>query len=69
MHLALVGTQRETKRKPTVSGNDYFEKHSYGCGSTPMVPLWGRCTAHFRTYFSGDWDVHWGYGVLTYGHV
>ena len=20
-------------------------------------------------YFSGDWDVHWGYGVLTHGHV
>ena len=18
-------------------------------------------------YFSGDWDVHWGYGVLTHG--
>ena len=20
-------------------------------------------------YFSGDWDVHWGYGVLTHGHI
>ena len=20
-------------------------------------------------YFRGDWDVHWGYGVLTHGHV
>ena len=20
-------------------------------------------------YFSGDWDVHWGYGVLTHGHM
>ena len=18
-------------------------------------------------YFSGDWDVHWGYGILTHG--
>ena len=25
----------------------------------PMVPFWGRCTTHLRTYFSGDWDVHW----------
>ena len=24
------------------------------------VPFWGRCTTHFRTYFSGDSDVHWG---------
>ena len=20
-------------------------------------------------YFSGDWDVHWGYGVLTHSHI
>ena len=19
--------------------------------------------------FSGDWDVHWGYGILTHGHI
>ena len=25
----------------------------YGCGSKPMVPFRGRCTTHFRTYFSG----------------
>ena len=24
-----------------------------GCGSKPMVPFWGRCTTHFRTYLSG----------------
>ena len=27
---------------------------------TNGIPFWGRCTTHFRTYFSGDWDVHWG---------
>ena len=26
-------------------------------------PLWGGCTSHFRTNFSGDWDVHWGYDL------
>ena len=30
-------------------------------------PFSGRCTTHFGTYFSGDWDVDWGYGLLTYG--
>ena len=20
-------------------------------------------------YFSGDWDVHWGYGILPHGHL
>ena len=28
-----------------------------------MVPFWGRCATHFRTYFSGDWDVHRGYDL------
>ena len=32
-------------------------------GSKPMVPFWGRCTTQFRTYFSGDWAVHWGYDL------
>ena len=27
------------------------------------IPFWDRCTTHFRTYFSGDWDVHWGYDL------
>ena len=29
----------------------------------------GGFTTHFRTYFSGDWDVHWGYGILTHGRM
>ena len=36
---------------------------------TNGIPFWGRCTAHFRTYFTGHWDVHWGYGILTHGHI
>ena len=36
------------------------------CGSKPMVRFWGRCTTHFRTSFSWDWDVHRGYGLLTH---
>ena len=30
-----------------------------GLGSHFQV---GEFTTHFRTYFSGDWDVHWGNG-------
>ena len=29
----------------------------------------GEFTTHVRTYFSGDWDVRWGYGILTHGQV
>ena len=35
----------------------------------PMVAFWGRCTTHCGLFFSGDWDVHWGYGILTRGHM
>ena len=35
-----------------------------------MVPFWDKMhTTNFRTYFSGDWDVRWGYGNLTHGHM
>ena len=31
---------------------------------------WGACTTHFRTYVSGDWDVHSGYlWLLAHGHM
>ena len=32
------------------------------------IPFWlvGEFTTHFRAYFSGDWDVHWGYWILTH---
>ena len=29
---------------------------------TNGIPF-GVGTTHFRTYFSGDWDVHWGYDL------
>ena len=30
----------------------------FGVGAPPILVC-----------FSGDWDVHWGYGVLTHGHI
>ena len=32
--------------------------YHFGVGAPPSL-----------VYFSGDWDVHWGYGLLTHGHV
>ena len=32
--------------------------HHFGVGAPPIL-----------VYFSGDWDVHWGYGLLTHGHM
>ena len=41
----------------------------FGCGSKPMGSHSGvgEFTTHFRTYFRGDWDVH--YVLLTHGHL
>ena len=36
---------------------------------TPFWKMVGEFTTHFRTCFSGDWDVHWGCGLLTYGQI
>ena len=30
----------------------------FGIGAPPIL-----------VYFSWDWDVHWGYGSLTHGHI
>ena len=32
--------------------------YHFGVGAPPIL-----------VYFSGDWDVHWGYGVLTHGQM
>ena len=39
----------------TVGQNQWY--HS-GIGAPPLL-----------VYFCGDWDVHWGYGILTHGHI
>ena len=45
-----------TKRGPTQKQID-----PHGCGSKPRSYFGeGEFTNHFRTYFSGDWDVPWG---------
>ena len=42
-----------------------------GCQNRFGIPVLGigEFTTHFRAYFSGDWDVHWGYGVWSHGHI
>ena len=48
------------------SGNDWCIQmavgqnkwYHFGVGAPPI-----------SEYFSGDWDVHWGYGLLTHGQI
>ena len=37
--------------------------------SKPMGFYFGVGAPPILVYFSGDWDVHWGYGLLTHGNV
>ena len=59
---------RPEKAKPSAPGARFGDAD--GCGSKPMVSHFGvgEFTTHVRTYFSGEWDVHW-YGALTHGHM
>ena len=42
--------------------------NTHGCGSKSMVPFWVGAPP-ILVYFSDGWDVHWGYGILTHGHM
>ena len=62
-------------RKPKKT-DPAFEKNdgSIGCGCQNLfggIPCWwvGEFTTHFRTYSSGEWDVRWGYPILTHGQT
>ena len=35
------------------------EWYHFGVGAPPILEL----------ILVGDWDVHWGYGILTHGHI
>ena len=37
--------------------------------SKPMVSHFGVGSPPILVDFSGDWDVHWGYGILTHGQI
>ena len=54
---SAVGTPKETKHGPI--------------GMRNGIPFWlvGEFTTHFRTYFTGDGDGHWGYEILTRGQM
>ena len=55
----LQGHQKGNQVKKTPIFKPF---QAYGRGSTPMGSHFGvgEFTTRFRTYFSGDWDVHWG---------
>ena len=58
-YVANVGKGSEAHQ----NSGKLSDAYGHGCGSKPMV-------THFRTYFSGDWHVHWGYDLdVDHGHI
>ena len=55
--------------KPSSHDAGVGTRLSYGCGSKPFWSHFGAGAPPILVYFSGDWDVHWGYGILTHGHM
>ena len=49
-------------------GLEWFLFWSFGRGSTLMGSHVGVGALPILLDVSGDWDVHWGYGVPTHGH-
>ena len=57
--LGLVGFQR-----PSPKGDHLF---IWLWVKANGIPFWaGEFTTHFRTYFSGDWHVHWGQPIWIF---
>ena len=70
--VPLFSTNQAKKRVCCWGPNSSLEKLiSSGCQNRLGIPFWlvGEFTTHFRAFFRGDWDVHWGYGILTRGHI
>ena len=52
-HLMMSTKGSRTHYNPSTHNQWY-----HGVGAPPIL-----------VYFSGDWDVHWRYGMLTHGHI
>ena len=58
--ICFAGLQPRVSHVLDVENNAYnFE---LGCGLKPMAPF-GVGAPPIGLYFSGDWDVRWGYGI------
>ena len=54
--------------RPEFGGVGNPDPDACGCQNRFGIPCWVGA-APILVYFRGDWDVHWGYGLLTHGHM
>ena len=61
IHSPTPKNPDKTRASPGKCASDFHMAvgwHHFGVGAAPIL-----------VYFSGDWDVHWGSGLLTHGHI
>ena len=68
-----------TEKRGVGPGPEVFRSLTPGCangGGGTLSWLWVKTIWHFGAgappilvYFSGGWDVHWGYGLSTHGRL
>ena len=67
--VGWVCVEGEAGNSRPISGSGPRFRNYHGCGSTTMGSYFGAGAPPTLVYFSGDWDVHWGYGLLTHGQI
>ena len=59
---ALPDVSRPAKARKLFALPRFFGRENSGS-------IWVWVAPPILVYFSGDWDVHWGYALLTHGHM
>ena len=70
-YLPCLPLNEQTSSRPSNSDPMAFRfsvKHHLAVGQNPWYHF-GVGAPPILVYLSGDWNVHWGYGILTHGHL
>ena len=64
--------KKKNGTSPPPTGPTHLSSKVPGRGGDIVQNQWyhfGRGAPPILVYFGGDWDVYWGYGLLTHGHI
>ena len=53
----------------TQKGYHHTRRHTHMAGGQNQWYHFGVGAPPILVYFSGDWNVHWAYGILTHAHM
>ena len=62
--LSCVATEQQDLKQALLYASEFFQVPQMAAGQNQWCHF-GVGAPPILVYFSGDWDAHWGYGVLT----